>query len=263
MDFETIIYRKEGRIAYVTLNRPERLNAIDPQTSGELLTAFEDFKDDDDVWVAIVSGSGDRAFSTGNDLVATARRGSGEASAGPAPRPAPFAGITRNFECFKPIIAAIDGYCLAGGLELALACDIRVASETAQFGLPEPTRAIIPGAGGTQRLSRMVPMAIAMKILMTGGRIDAQAALNCGLVSDVVPQDQLMDKARQIADQICECGPLAIRAIKEAVVRGLELPLSEGLNIENDMSRRVARSEDAREGPLAFAEKRKPNYKGR
>jgi E-phenylitaconyl-CoA hydratase len=263
MDFEKIVYRKEGRIASITINRPERLNAIDPYTSAELLDAFTDFKEDDEVWVAILSGAGDRAFSTGNDLVATAMRGAGQPSDAPPPRPAPFGGITRDFECFKPIIAAIDGYCLAGGLEIALSCDIRIASQTAQFGLPEPTRAIIPGAGGTQRLPRMIPMAFAMKVLLTGGRIDAETALRAGLVSDVVPADQLMDKARDIADQICECGPLAVRAVKEAVVRGRELPLQEGLQIESDLSRMIYRTEDAREGPLAFAEKRKPNYKGR
>ncbi len=262
VEFEKILYRKEGRIAWVTLNRPDRLNAVDPQTSAELLEAFTDFRDDDALWVAIVTGAGDRAFSTGNDLVATAMRTSGGA-AGPPVRPAPFGGITRNFECFKPIIAAINGYCLAGGLEIALACDIRVASETAQFGLPEPTRGIIPGAGGTQRLPRVIPMATAMKLLMTGGRIDAQTALRVGLVSDVVPQSQLMDKALAIANEICECGPLAVRAIKEAVTRGRELPLSEGLQIETEKSREISRTEDAREGPLAFAEKRKPDYKGR
>jgi enoyl-CoA hydratase/carnithine racemase len=263
VEFQKILYRKEGRIAYITINRPERLNAIDAYTSGEMLEAFTDFKEDDDLWVAILTGAGDRAFSTGNDLVATAQRSTGQPENAPPPRPAAFGGITRNFECYKPIIAAINGYCLAGGMEIALACDIRIASETAQFGLPEPTRAIIPGAGGTQRLPRMIPMAFAMKVLLTGARIDAQEALRAGIVSDVVPQEQLMAKAREVAEQICDCGPLAVRAVKEAVLRGLQVPLNEGLQIETELSRLINRTEDAREGPLAFAEKRKPNYKGR
>jgi enoyl-CoA hydratase/carnithine racemase len=262
MPFERILYAKEGRIAFVTINRPEKLNAIDPLTSAELLEAFTDFKEDDNVWVAILTGAGDRAFSTGNDLVATAMRAQGQGDSRPVPLAA-FGGITRGFECYKPIIAAINGYCLAGGLEIALSCDIRICSPNASFGLPEPTRGIIPGAGGTQRLPRVVPMAIAMKLLMTGGRIDAETALRTGLVSDVVPQDQLMAKAREIADEICNCGPLAVRAVKEAVMRGRELPLEEGLKIETEKSRDIGRTEDAREGPLAFAEKRRPEYKGR
>jgi enoyl-CoA hydratase/carnithine racemase len=262
MTFERILYRKEGHIAYVTINRPEKLNAIDPLTSAELLEAFSDFKADDNAWVAILTGAGDRAFSTGNDLVATAMRAQGQGDTRPVP-PAPFGGITRDFECFKPIIAAINGYCLAGGLEIALSCDIRICTPASSFGLPEPTRAIIPGAGGTQRLPRMVPMAIAMKMLLTGGRIDAETALRAGLVSDVVPADQLMTRAREIAEEICSCGPLAVRAVKEAVIRGRDLPLEEGLKIEAEKSREISRTEDAREGPLAFAQKRKPEYKGR
>jgi E-phenylitaconyl-CoA hydratase len=262
LSYERILYNKEGRIALVTINRPEKLNAIDPLTSAELLEAFTDFKSDDSVWVAILTGAGERAFSTGNDLVATAMRGQGQGDTRPVP-PAAFGGITRGFECFKPIIAAINGYCLAGGLEIALSCDIRICTPASSFGLPEPTRAIIPGAGGTQRLPRAIPMAVAMKMLMTGGRIDAEAALRAGLVSDIVPAEQLMPRAREIAEEICSCGPLAVRAVKEAVMRGRELPLEEGLKIEAEKSRDIGRTEDAREGPLAFAQKRRPDYKGR
>ncbi len=262
MEFERILYSKEGRLAHVTINRPEKLNAIDPLTSAELLDAFTDFKEDDNVWVAILTGAGERAFSTGNDLVATAMRGQGQGDAAPV-RPAAFGGITRGFECWKPIIAAINGYCLAGGLEIALSCDIRICTPGSSFGLPEPTRGLIPGAGGTQRLPRLVPKAVAMKMLMTGGRIDAEAALRAGLVSDIVPADQLMAKAKEIADEICACAPLSVRLVKEAVTRGGEMSLSDGLNLENEKSRENARTEDAREGPLAFAQKRRPEYKGR
>ncbi len=258
MTFEKVLYNKEGRTAFVTINRPDRLNAVDPQTSAELREAFTDFRDDDNVWVAVLTGAGERSFSTGNDLVATAMGGGS-----PPGGTAPFGGITRDFVCYKPMIAAINGYCLAGGLEIALSCDIRIASENASFGLPEPTRAIIPGAGGTQRLPRAIPQALAMRMLLTGGRVDAQTALRFGLVSDVVPQSELIDRARAIANEICECGPLAVRSIKEAVVRGREVALEDGLRIEMELSRDIWRTEDAREGPLAFAEKRRPEYKGR
>jgi len=161
------------------------------------------------------------------------------------------------------MIAAINGHCLAGGLELALRCDIRVAAEHATFGLPEPTRAIMPGAGGTQRLPRAIPLAFAMEILLVGGRIDAPTALRWGLVSHVVPLAELMAKAEEIANAICECGPLAVRGIKQAAYQGLDMTLEEGLALEAKLMADVLRTEDARQGPLAFAQKRKPEYKGR
>jgi enoyl-CoA hydratase/carnithine racemase len=260
---ENVIYEKDGHIATITINRPDKLNAIDARTSFELRQSFSDFRDNDDLWVAIVTGAGDRAFSTGNDLVAMSQAMAGKSAFTEEMVRTPFGGITRGFECFKPIIAAINGYCLAGGLEVSMCCDIRVAAEHAQFGVPEVTRAIIPGAGGTQRLTRALPRAIAMELIVTGARFDAQWALRNGLVNYVVPADQVMPKAREIAEAICQNGPLAVRAAKEAALRGIELPLEDGLRIENEQSRKVIQSEDAREGPLAFAQKRKPEYKGR
>ena len=262
-EFEKILYEKDGRIAIVTINRPERMNAIDPQTSFELLTAMSNFRDDEDLWVAILTGAGDRAFSAGNDLVTMSEMMAGKVEFSREMTRAPFGGITRGFECWKPMIAAINGYCLAGGLEIAISCDIRVAAEHAQFGVPEVTRAIIPGAGGTQRLPRMLPKGIALELLITGGRFDAEWALRYGLVNYVVPADQVMPKARELADAICENGPLAVRAVKESALSGLEKSLADGLDGENEFSRKVVTSEDAREGPLAFAQKRKPEYKGR
>ncbi len=260
--YETIVYQKEGRLALITINRPERMNAIDAQTSSELQQAFTDFRDNDDLWVAILTGAGDKAFSTGNDLIAMSEAMSGKNPAAMQFR-APFGGITRNFECWKPIIAAINGYCLAGGLEISLCCDIRVAAEHAQFGVPEVTRAIIPAAGGTQRLPRFLPRAIAMELLLTGARFDAQWALRYGLVNYVVPADEVMPKARAIAEAICKNGPLAVRAAKESALRGIELSILDGLKQETEFSAKVLASEDAREGPLAFAQKRKAEYKGR
>jgi enoyl-CoA hydratase/carnithine racemase len=238
------------------------MNAIDAQTGWELNQAFSDFRDRDDVWVAILTGAGDKAFSTGNDLVAMAEQMAGKGGDISKYR-APFGGITRDFECWKPIIAAINGYCLAGGLEISLCCDIRVAAEHAQFGVPEVTRGIIPAAGGTQRLPRILPLGIALELLLTGGRFDAQWALRHGLVNHVVPADQVMTRAREIAEKICENGPLAVRLAKESALRGVELPLEDGLKKELEFARTVLSSEDAREGPLAFAQKRKPEYKGR
>ena len=262
-EFEKILYEKDGRVAIVTINRPERMNAIDPQTSFELLAAMSDFRDDDDLWVAIITGAGERAFCAGNDLVTMSEMMAGKVEFSREMTSAPFGGITRGCECWKPMIAAINGYCLAGGLEIAICCDIRVAAEHAQFGVPEVTRAIIPGAGGTQRLPRMLPKGIALELLITGGRFDAEWALRYGLVNYVVPADQVMPKAREIADAICENGPLAVRAVKESALSGLEKSLEDGLAGEVEFSRRVVTSEDAREGPLAFAQKRKPEYKGR
>jgi enoyl-CoA hydratase/carnithine racemase len=263
-DFEKIVYEKRERIAIITLNRPERMNAIDPQTSAELQQAFTDFRDDDALWVAVLTGAGDRAFSAGNDLVAMSKaQQEGSNSVAAAYLRVPFGGITRNFDCPKPVIAAINGYCLAGGLEIALSCDIRVAAEHAQFGLPEVTRAIIPGAGGTQRLPRTVPLGLALELMLTGGKFDAQWALRNGLVNHVVAAGEVMPKAMEIANAICENGPLAVRLVKEAVYAGLNLSLDDGLRFENEQSRKVLASEDAREGPLAFAQKRKPNYQGR
>jgi enoyl-CoA hydratase/carnithine racemase len=260
-DYKNILYEKRGHIVYVTINRPDRRNAIDPATSHDLKAAFEEFKADDDAWVAILTGAGDQAFSAGADLLAMSQALSGGGEG--VPMNVPFGGITRGYECWKPIIAAINGYCLAGGLEIVLSCDIRVAAEHAQFGLPEPRRAIIPAAGGTQRLPRSVPLAFAMELLLTGDRFDAETALRFGLVSRVVPQAELMATAEAIAGRILECGPLAVRAIKQAFLRGREMSLEDGLRLEGQLAGPIFGTEDAREGPRAFAEKRKPAYKGR
>jgi len=257
---ESVLFETRERIALITINRPQRMNAIDPATSAELLAAFEAFRDDPALWAAVLTGSGDRAFSAGADLVSIAAA----ASRGEAPDfRVPFGGITRKFQCWKPMLAAINGHCLAGGLELALCCDIRIAAEHAQFGLPEVTRAIIPGAGGTQRLARAIPSAAAMHMLLSGARFDAHWALRAGLVSEVVAPEAVLPRTLEIAAEICRNGPLAVRAVKEAVLRGSEMPLEEGLRVENEQGRAVMLSADAREGPRAFAEKRPPRYEGR
>ncbi len=260
--YENIIYEQRDGIAIITINRPDRMNAIDAQTSSELHQAWCDFRDRDDLRVAILTGAGDRAFSAGNDLVAMSKAQQAGDRTGGGHR-APFGGITRDFECWKPMIAAVNGYCLAGGLEMALCCDIRVAAEHAQFGLAEVTRGIIPGAGGTQRLPRIVPFGPALELLLTGGRFDAQWAYRNGLVNHVVPMAQLMPKALEIAAAITDAAPVSVRLVKEAAYKGLGMSMEDGLRFEIEQTRKVMGTEDAREGPLAFAQKRKPEWKGR
>jgi E-phenylitaconyl-CoA hydratase len=263
VDYEKILYETRDRIAIITINRPDRMNAIDPGTSAELWDAWNRFKEDSNLWVAILTGAGERAFSAGNDLVHSARSSAGPTAAASLPTGVPFGGNTRRLENWKPTIAAINGYCLAGGLEMALACDIRIAAEHAQFGLPEVTWAIIPGAGGTQRLPRAVPLGVALDMILTAERIDAQAALRWGLISRLVPVQQLMPAALAVAETICTRGPLAVRAAKEAILRGQNMSIEHGLGLEELLSRQIGRTEDAKEGPLAFAEKRVPRYQGR
>lgn len=259
LSFENIIYQKEGAVAVLRINREPQLNAINAQTSSEMYRAWEDFRDDPELRVCILTGTGAKSFSTGMDLVATAR-GENQFEGG---RPVAFGGFTKRLPIYKPIIAAINGYCLAGGMELALTCDIRICTPEARFGLPEVRWAIMPGAGGTQRLPRAIPAALANYMILTAEQIDAETALRCGLVSHVVPYEELMDKAHQIANTICERGPLAVRTAKEAIARGLDMPLDHGLAFEDTLMARLMSTDDAREGPRAFAEKRKPNYTGR
>ena len=259
LSFQNIIYEKKDAVAVLTINREQALNAIDAQTSSEMYRAWEDFRDDDNLRVAILTGVGQKSFSTGMDLVATAK-GENQFEGG---RPVPFGGFTKRMPIYKPIIAAINGYCLAGGMELALTCDIRICSPDARFGLPEVRWAIMPGAGGTQRMPRAIPQAWANYLILTAEQIDADTAMRIGLVSHVVPKEELMDRAWQIANVICERGPLAVRAAKESINRGLDMPLDNGLAFEDLLLGKLMATEDAKEGPRAFAEKRKPDYKGR
>ena len=259
LSFQNIIYEKKGAVAVLTINREPQLNAINAQTSSEMYRAWEDFRDDDNLRVAILTGMGQKSFSTGMDLVATAK-GENQFEGG---RPVPFGGFTKRMPIYKPIIAAINGFCLAGGMELALACDIRICTPEARFGLPEVRWAIMPGAGGTQRMPRAIPQAWANYLILTAEQMDAETALRAGLVSHIVPKDELMHRAPQIANAICERGPLAVRAAKEAISRGLDMPLDHGLALEDLLLGRLMATQDAKEGPRAFAEKRKPEYQGR
>jgi len=255
-----LIYEKKDRIAYLTINRPEAMNAMDPETYTELSEAWTDVRDDPDVWVAIITGAGDRAFSAGADLKKTIGR---PVEAWHFWQTQEEQILNRGLEVWKPIIAAVNGYCLAGGMTLLLATDIRIAAEHATFGLSEVSRGILPGNGGTQRTIQQLPYPIAMYFLLTGERMNAEDALRAGLINKVVPLPDLMPEAERIARKICENAPLAVRAIKELAVRGKYLPIEYGLRFEQAIQRVLSTTEDAREGPTAFAEKRKPSYTGR
>jgi E-phenylitaconyl-CoA hydratase len=262
----SVIYEKKDKIAVITINRPEAMNSIDPETSEELARVWTDFRDDPDLWVAILTGAGEKAFSAGADLkkmipmlarlAPIERREREEKFPG-------LGGITRGLNIWKPIIAAINGFCLAGGLEIAMACDIRVAAEHATFGLMEVSRGIIPGAGGTQRLPRLIGVTRAMEMILLAQRIDATEALRLGLVNRVVPAAEVMPAALKYAEAILQNAPLAVRAAKEAIVRGLSMPLEEGLRLEPVIQSYLLQSQDAIEGPKAFAEKRKPVWKAK
>lgn len=262
----SIRYDKKGRIVLITIDRPQAMNALDEEARARLNQAWIDFRDDPDLWVAVITGAGDKAFCAGADLKGLAeyyrsmtpiqRRMKSEKEPG-------LGGITRHLEIYKPIIAAINGYCLAGGLELALACDLRIASENASFGLTEVSRGIIPGAGGTQRLPRLIGPAKALEMILTAERIDALEALRVGLVNRVVPAEELLPVAMAMAEKISRNAPLAVQAAKEAVYRGLEMPLDQGLRLEQFLAEPVRQTEDAQEGPRAFVEKRSPKFKGK
>ncbi len=257
--FEYILYEKSDRIARLTINRPDVMNALHPPANAELRQAFEDFRDDDDAWVMILTGAGDRSFSAGNDLKFTAERGH-ERRRG-AVRSVPFGGITTNFECWKPIIAAVNGYALGGGLELAMACDIIIAAEHAQLGLPEPRVGLVAPTG-SHRLPRIVGMKRAMGMLMTARRISAAEAYRIGLVNEVVPLDELYPTVDRWAADILECAPLSVRASKQLASQGYDWPLDVALSRNYTEYLRAANSQDFIEGPRAFAEKRKPNWTG-
>ena len=254
-----VLYEKRGQTVIMTLNRPDAMNAINNEVRQAMAESFEKFNTDGEARTMIVTGSGDKAFSAGADLkeMSVLQRQPGTRAPGGT-----MAILLRNKEVWKPIIAAVNGYCLAGGLELALACDIRIASDNATFALTEVTRGIIPGNGGTQLLPRAIPLGMALELMFTGNRIDAAEAFRLGLVNRVVLQADLMTTAMTLAQRINESAPISVRLVKEGAMKGLDLPLMDGLRMESLFSMFVHTTDDAREGPVAFAEKRKAVYKG-
>jgi enoyl-CoA hydratase/carnithine racemase len=253
-----LLRQRQGHIEILTINRPEARNAVNGAVSRGFSAAFDELEADDDCWVVVVTGAGDKAFSAGMDLKAFAAGEAGDimgASGG-------FAGIAqRDFP--KPIIAAVNGSALAGGCEIMLSCDLVVAVEGARFGIPEVKRGLIAGAGGLIRLPKRIPQAIALELALTGESIDAQRALELGLINRVVPADRLMDEALDLAGVIAANAPLAVRASKQVMKQAGELPDAEGWAINGAAVATVFSSADAMEGPVAFAEKRAPNWTGR
>lgn len=258
---ENLQYSKvedRGRIRIVTLNRPEVLNALNREASHELEAVWNDFAANDDLWVGIVTGAGDRAFSAGNDLKAQAA-----GKRGPRPHTG-FGGLAMRCDLTKPVIAAVNGLALGGGFELALACDLIIASENAYFGLPEGRVGMMASGGGVQRLPRVIPQKEALGIILTGRRVPAEEARGLGFVNEVVPQGKALEGAVRWAEQILELAPIAVRAAKEAVYASLDKPtLEEAIRATYPIHSTLTSTEDFIEGPRAFAEKRKPVWKNR
>jgi enoyl-CoA hydratase len=264
-----LLFEKRDGLALLTLNRPAKKNALTPEMIVRLADAWTEFRDDSALRVAVLTGAGD-TFSAGADLgrliplLTRARPPDDEWDERMLADPKIFqAAILRNFELWKPVIAAVNGAALAGGCEMLQATDLRLAAPEASFGLPEPKRGIVPGGGSLVRLARQIPYVRAMQILLTGDAMPAGTALEVGFVNEIVPREKLLARAFELAARIAENGPLAVRKIKEAVIRSQGRPLAEAFTIEDECTREVMRSQDAREGPRAFMERRKPNFTGR
>ena len=264
-----LLVEKRDGVMTLVMNRPEARNALSPQMLVQLCAAWHEFRDTNDLRVAILTGAGETDFCAGGDLKLTmplmtgARTPEDEWDHKILEQPGVFTdAILRGFELYKPVIAAVNGNALGGGTEMTNACDLRVASEHAVFGTPEARVGLLPGGGSISRLPRQIPWAKAMEMLLIGDHFSAQDALEMGLLNYVVPHDQLLAKAHELADKLASNGPVAVRKIKEGVIRGSGLSLPEALKIEDEVSVAVMTSKDAREGPKAFKEKRAPRFTG-
>jgi len=264
-----LIYEKKEGIAYLTLNRPEARNALDPETILELVAAWEDYRDDKDMRCAIITGAGDKAFCSGADLgkliplFTGAKKPETEVERKVVGNPlAAGMAMLKGFELYKPVIAAINGHAIAGGMEMLYSTDLRIAAEGVKLGLQEVKWAIFPMTGSSVKLPRQLPYARAMEMLLTGELMDAQEAYELGFLNRVVPRGQVMEEAERFARIIADNGPLAVSAIKKAVLQNIGLTTEEGLAREAEIGAPVFMTKDAQEGPRAFKEKRKPQYKG-
>ncbi len=263
MSYEFIEVATDDHITTVTITREDRMNALHPYANIEMHEAFNDFAADPEQWVAIVTGAGDKAFCAGNDLKFQAEHGPEVVRALRRNITSGFGGLARRSDCFKPIIAAVNGFALGGGFELALSCDIIIAAQNASFGLPEPRVGLMAGAGGVHRLPRQIPYHVAMGVILGGKRLTAGEAERYGLVNEVVPAAGLMTTARHWAAEILKGAPLSVQASKEATLLGLDIPLDRALDSAFPINKHMLESEDLVEGPRAFAEKRSPNWKGK
>ena len=257
---EYALSERDGHLFVITINRPEVMNALHPMANTELSALVDEFAADPELWVAIITGAGDRAFSAGNDLKFQAS-GGGERPQHPETG---FAGLTNRWDLNKPVIAAVNGVAMGGGFEIALACDLIIASDNARFALPEPKVGLAALAGGIHRLPRQIGMKRAMGMMLTGRHVFAEEGRELGFVNDVAPQAELMTRARAWADMILACSPMSIRATKEAAYQGLNhASLQEAYSARYPAVKAMIESEDFVEGPLAFAEKRPPEWQGR
>jgi crotonobetainyl-CoA hydratase len=258
MNYEYSNVEKDGKLWVITLNRPERMNALHSPAHFELEEIFNEFSTDPDAWVAIITGSGERAFCAGNDLRYQAEGGKLERN------PMGFAGLTSRFDLKKPIIAAVNGVAMGGGFEIALACDLIIASENARFALPEPKVGLAALAGGMHRLPRQIGMKRAMGMMLTGRTVEAQEGLSLGFVNEVVAHQDLMDSAKKWAESIMECSPTSVRTTKDVAMSGLShASVETAMEQKYDSVLDLFKGEDFVEGPLAFSEKRKPNWTGK
>jgi crotonobetainyl-CoA hydratase len=258
MNYEYSNVEKDGKLWVITLNRPERMNALHSPAHFELEEIFNEFSTDPDAWVAIITGSGERAFCAGNDLRYQAEGGKLERN------PMGFAGLTSRFDLKKPIIAAVNGVAMGGGFEIALACDLIIASENARFALPEPKVGLAALAGGMHRLPRQIGMKRAMGMMLTGRTVEAQEGLSLGFVNEVVAHQDLMESAKKWAESIMECSPTSVRTTKDVAMSGLShASVETAMEQKYDSVVDLFKGEDFVEGPLAFSEKRKPNWTGK
>jgi len=255
----------KDHVARITLNRPEAMNSMNPELRWELSKHWDEVEDNDDIWVAVITGAGERAFSAGADLKHRAR----ERNAGDALRTkwkimaSETTSLIERWLFPKPIIARVNGFALGGGLEQALACDIIIAADHAELGLPEPRRGLIAGSAGVHRLPRQIGLKPAMGYMLTGRHMSAQRAYELGLVNQVVPMEKLDETVEEWVSDILRCAPLAVRATKQAAMSGLNYPLPQAFYTAYPADRLRQKSHDASEGPRAFAEKRPPNWSGR
>jgi crotonobetainyl-CoA hydratase len=257
--FQYCTVERSDHILTITLNRPEVLNAMNPAAHFELDEVFNLYAADPEMRVAIITGAGDRAFCVGTDLKELSRTNDHRKP------PGGFCGITTRFDLYKPVIAAVNGLCLGGGAEIVAACDLAIASENAEFGLVEPRVGLAAlGGGALQRLAREIPMKDAMMLVLTGQRIGAHEAQRISLINEVVPQAKLMQAARALADEILECAPLAVQASKQVMLQSLANPdLKKAMTVRYEIAEQMLASLDAKEGPRAFSEKRKPIWTGK
>jgi enoyl-CoA hydratase len=256
-EFQNILVERDGLIAVVSVNRPAKLNALDNQTIGELHAAIVALEADEGVGAIVLTGSGPKAFVAGADIEMLAKQGVLDGTANAKHGQAM---MSRIETCRKPVLAAINGFALGGGLELAMACDVRYAATTAKMGLPEVSLGIIPGYGGTQRLARLVGSGAALQMILTGDHIGADEALRIGLVQAIHPPEELLAKVKEVAKKMISRGPTALAMAKEALRRGAHLPIAEGLALEADLFGMISSTAEMKEGMAAFLEKRKPSW---